>query len=98
MSLSFLIAKLDTAGVYVRRHNVGVATTADVQGLLGYRELYELWERQQWRGEGPDLPPDRIPPHQRLPTERPRAPRARPGGVLPRVRGRTPPPRPRPPP
>src|SRR3954467_13649599 len=76
MSLRFLIAKLDTARVYVRRHNVGVATTADVQGLLGYRELYELWERQQWRVQDLDFTQDRIDWHERFTSERRGAERA----------------------
>src|SRR3954447_3937015 len=76
MSLRFLIAKLDTARVYGRRHNVGVATTADVQGLLSYRELYELWERQQWRVQDLDFTQDRIDWHERFTSERRGAERA----------------------
>jgi ribonucleoside-diphosphate reductase beta chain len=65
-----LIAKLDIARVYGRRHNVGVATTADVQGLLSYRELYELWERQQWRAQDIDFSQDRVDWHERFTSER----------------------------
>src|SRR3954454_14096042 len=76
MSLRFLIAKLDTARVYGRRHNVGVATTADVQPLLSYRELYELWERQQWRVQDLDFSQDRVDWHERFTSERRAAERA----------------------
>src|SRR5881397_46060 len=47
-----------------------VATTADVQPLLGYRELYELWERQQWRVQDLDLAQDRVDWHERFTSER----------------------------
>ncbi|HEY3019397.1 MAG TPA: ribonucleotide-diphosphate reductase subunit beta [Solirubrobacteraceae bacterium] len=38
--------------------------------LLGYRELYELWERQQWRVGDLDFTQDRIDWHERFPRER----------------------------
>jgi ribonucleoside-diphosphate reductase beta chain len=37
--------------------------------LLGYRELYELWERQQWRTQDIDFSQDRIDWHERIPAE-----------------------------
>jgi ribonucleoside-diphosphate reductase beta chain len=47
-----------------------VATTADVQPLLSYRELYELWERQQWRVQDLDFAQDRVDWHERFTSER----------------------------
>jgi ribonucleoside-diphosphate reductase beta chain len=38
--------------------------------LLSYRELYELWERQQWRVQDIDFAQDRIDWHERFPRER----------------------------
>jgi ribonucleoside-diphosphate reductase beta chain len=37
--------------------------------LLGYRELYELWERQQWATQDIDFSQDRIDWHERIPEE-----------------------------
>jgi ribonucleoside-diphosphate reductase beta chain len=37
--------------------------------LLGYRELYELWERQQWATQDLDFTQDRIDWHERIPPE-----------------------------
>jgi ribonucleoside-diphosphate reductase beta chain len=37
--------------------------------LLGYRELYELWERQQWSVQDLDFTQDRIDWHERIPPE-----------------------------
>jgi ribonucleoside-diphosphate reductase beta chain len=37
--------------------------------LLGYRELYELWERQQWRTQDLDFSQDRIDWHERIDAE-----------------------------
>jgi ribonucleoside-diphosphate reductase beta chain len=37
--------------------------------LLGYRELYLLWERQQWRTQDIDFTQDRIDWHERIPEE-----------------------------
>src|SRR5438874_2341901 len=45
-------------------------TVTDAQPLLGYRELYELWERQQWRVADLDFTQDRIDWHERFPRER----------------------------
>jgi ribonucleoside-diphosphate reductase beta chain len=38
--------------------------------LLGYRELYELWERQQWRVQDLDFAQDRIDWHERFARDR----------------------------
>ncbi len=43
-------------------------TSGDVK-LLGYRELYELWERQQWATQDIDFTQDRIDWHERIPPE-----------------------------
>jgi ribonucleoside-diphosphate reductase beta chain len=43
--------------------------------LLGYRELYGLWERQQWRVGDLDFTQDRIDWHERFTSERRRAER-----------------------
>src|SRR5215212_947271 len=37
--------------------------------LLGYRQLYELWERQQWATQDLDFSRDRVDWHERLPDE-----------------------------
>jgi ribonucleoside-diphosphate reductase beta chain len=37
--------------------------------LLGYRQLYELWERQQWLTQDLDFSQDRIDWHERIPAE-----------------------------
>jgi ribonucleoside-diphosphate reductase beta chain len=37
--------------------------------LLSYHELYELWERQQWRTQDLDFTQDRIDWHERIPAE-----------------------------
>jgi ribonucleoside-diphosphate reductase beta chain len=37
--------------------------------LLGYRELYELWERQQWQTQALDFTQDRIDWHERIPED-----------------------------
>jgi len=37
--------------------------------LLGYRELYELWERQQWATQDIDFTQDRIDWHERIPPD-----------------------------
>src|SRR3954454_5199330 len=34
--------------------------------LLGYRQLYELWERQQWATQDLDFTQDRIDWHERI--------------------------------
>src|ERR1700754_2979578 len=43
-----------------------VAPTAE---LLGYRQLYELWERQQWATQDLDFTEDRIDWHERISAE-----------------------------
>src|ERR687895_2382521 len=37
--------------------------------LLTYRQLYELWERQQWATQDLDFTQDRIDWHERIPEE-----------------------------
>src|SRR4029450_10935464 len=37
--------------------------------LLGYSELYNLWERQQWAVQDIDFTQDRIDWHERIPPE-----------------------------
>jgi ribonucleoside-diphosphate reductase beta chain len=37
--------------------------------LLGYRDLYLLWERQQWRTQDIDFTQDRVDWHERIPEE-----------------------------
>jgi ribonucleoside-diphosphate reductase beta chain len=37
--------------------------------LLSYAELYELWERQQWRTQDIDFSQDRVDWHERIPPE-----------------------------
>src|ERR671920_1445002 len=37
--------------------------------LLTYQQLYELWERQQWRTQDIDFTQDRIDWHERIPEE-----------------------------
>jgi ribonucleoside-diphosphate reductase beta chain len=44
------------------------ADRGEVQ-LLTYRELYELWERQQWATQDIDFTQDRIDWHERIPPE-----------------------------
>src|ERR671916_805835 len=48
----------------------GLLTSAD-RGtkLLGYRQLYELWERQQWATQDLDFTQDRIDWHERIDAE-----------------------------
>jgi ribonucleoside-diphosphate reductase beta chain len=41
--------------------------------LLGYKELYDLWERQQWSVQDLDFSQDRIDWHERIPTDERRA-------------------------
>ncbi len=45
------------------------ALSAGEVKLLGYRELYELWERQQWATQDIDFTQDRIDWHERIPAE-----------------------------
>jgi ribonucleoside-diphosphate reductase beta chain len=45
------------------------ALSAGEVKLLGYRELYELWERQQWATQDIDFTQDRIDWHERIPDE-----------------------------
>jgi ribonucleoside-diphosphate reductase beta chain len=54
-------------------HDPAVMEAADrgESSLLGYRELYALWERQQWRTQDLDFSQDRIDWHERIdPDER----------------------------
>jgi ribonucleoside-diphosphate reductase beta chain len=44
----------------------GLAPTHE---LLGYRQLYELWERQQWRVQDLDFSQDRVDWHERFDAE-----------------------------
>ena len=44
------------------------ADRGEVQ-LLDYRELYELWERQQWATQDLDFTQDRIDWHERIDAE-----------------------------
>src|SRR3954454_9106891 len=37
--------------------------------LLDYRELYELWERQQWATQDIDFTQDRVDWHERIPAD-----------------------------
>src|SRR5213592_769827 len=39
------------------------------QELLDYRQLYELWERQQWATQDLDFTQDRIDWHERIPAD-----------------------------
>ena len=48
--------------------NEAADRTADVK-LLGYGELYELWERQQWQTQELDFSQDRVDWHQRIDAE-----------------------------
>ena len=43
--------------------------TAARRNLLSYRELYELWERQQWASQDLDFTQDRIDWHERIDAE-----------------------------
>jgi ribonucleoside-diphosphate reductase beta chain len=49
----------------------GLMQSADAGqvNLLSYRELYLLWERQQWRTQDLDFTQDRIDWHERIPAE-----------------------------
>ena len=48
----------------------GLMESADRgQQLLGYGELYSLWERQQWAVQDIDFTQDRIDWHERIPAE-----------------------------
>jgi ribonucleoside-diphosphate reductase beta chain len=49
----------------------GLMQSADAGqvNLLSYRELYLLWERQQWRTQDLDFTQDRIDWHERIPEE-----------------------------
>jgi ribonucleoside-diphosphate reductase beta chain len=49
----------------------GLMQSADTGqvNLLSYRELYLLWERQQWRTQDLDFTQDRIDWHERIPEE-----------------------------
>ena len=48
--------------------NEAADRTADIK-LLGYGELYDLWERQQWQTQELDFSQDREDWHQRIPEE-----------------------------
>jgi ribonucleoside-diphosphate reductase beta chain len=48
--------------------NEAADRTADIK-LLGYGELYDLWERQQWQTQELDFSQDRIDWHQRIDEE-----------------------------
>ncbi len=48
--------------------NEAADRTADIK-LLGYGELYDLWERQQWQTQELDFSQDRIDWHERIPEE-----------------------------
>jgi ribonucleoside-diphosphate reductase beta chain len=48
--------------------NEAADRTADIK-LLGYGELYDLWERQQWQTQELDFGQDRIDWHQRIDAE-----------------------------
>jgi ribonucleoside-diphosphate reductase beta chain len=52
-------------------HDPAVMESADrgETKLLSYRELYELWERQQWRTQDLDFTQDRIDWHERIDAE-----------------------------
>src|SRR3954465_7165427 len=43
---------------------------AVAQPLLSYRELYDLWERQQWRVADPDFPAGRVDWQERFASDR----------------------------
>src|SRR5919202_6598473 len=49
----------------------GLMESADTGqvNLLTYHQLYELWERQQWRTQDIDFTQDRIDWHERIPEE-----------------------------
>jgi ribonucleoside-diphosphate reductase beta chain len=49
----------------------GLMESADsgLVNLLSYRQLYDLWERQQWRTQDIDFTQDRIDWHERIPEE-----------------------------
>src|ERR1700733_12808949 len=48
--------------------NEAADRTADIK-LLGYGELYDLWERQQWEAQELDFSQDRVDWHQRIGAE-----------------------------
>src|SRR6201992_1958864 len=48
--------------------NEAADRTADIK-LLGYGELYHLWERQQWQTQELDFTQDRVDWHERIPEE-----------------------------
>ena len=48
--------------------NEAADRTADIK-LLGYGELYDLWERQQWQTQELDFSQDRVDWHERIPEE-----------------------------
>src|ERR1700742_4724511 len=48
--------------------NEAADRTADIK-LLGYGELYDLWERQQWQTQELDFSQDREDWHERIPEE-----------------------------
>ena len=48
---------------------VSAAAETGAFRLLSYRELYELWERQQWATQDLDFTQDRIDWHERIPEE-----------------------------
>src|SRR6201990_1548601 len=48
--------------------NEAADRTADIK-LLGYGELYDLWERQQWQTQELDFAQDRVDWHQRIDAE-----------------------------
>jgi ribonucleoside-diphosphate reductase beta chain len=52
-------------------HDPGLQEGADrgEVNLLGYEELYNLWERQQWSTQDLDFTQDRIDWHERIPPE-----------------------------
>ena len=45
--------------------NEAADRTADIK-LLGYGELYDLWERQQWQTQELDFSQDRVDWHERI--------------------------------
>lgn len=52
-------------------HDPAVMEAADrgESSLLDYRELYRLWERQQWRTQDIDFTQDRVDWHERIPPD-----------------------------
>jgi ribonucleoside-diphosphate reductase beta chain len=47
-----------------------VRTASETLPLLDYRDLYELWERQQWRVQDLDFTQDRTDWHERFARDR----------------------------